>query len=151
MPTMLVEIAVSRCPPASGELLAMGVTPTSANSSPRGSASSYSARHFSTHCSFQALEDLFRGLQVIQVLWRDPGRIEDRAPDPVPQVGGVGHHNDSCHEASPLVSLAGGVLATSLRLAAMVAAIRRPFCWMRMICPEGFRSRWALRSTPTTR
>src|SRR5438445_4186153 len=141
MPTMLVEIAVSRCPPARWELPAVGVTLTSAISSPRGSASSYSARHFATHGSLQALEDLFQGRQVVQVLWRDPRRVEDRAPDPVPQVRGVRHHNDSCHEASPLVSLAGEVVAINLRRAALVATIVRPFCWMRMICPEGLRTR----------
>ena len=99
----------------------------------------------STHGSLQALEDLFRGPQVVQVLWRDPRRVEDRAPDPLPQVRGVRHHDDSCHEASPLLSLRSPpAVAASLRLAAMVATIRRPFCCMRKICPEGLRTGGAL-------
>src|SRR5437660_2596059 len=38
MPTMLVEIAVSRCPPASGVLLATGCASTSTSPGPAGLA-----------------------------------------------------------------------------------------------------------------
>src|SRR5437899_9771742 len=44
MPTMLVEIAVSRCPPASGVLLATGCASTSATPGPAGLARPYRLR-----------------------------------------------------------------------------------------------------------
>jgi hypothetical protein len=37
----------------------------------------------STHGSLDALEDLFRGAQVVEVRRRDVLRVEDRAVDPL--------------------------------------------------------------------
>ena len=39
----------------------------------------------------------------------------------------------------------------SPRLASIVAAVRRPLCWMRRTCPVGLRTSGARPSTPTTR
>ena len=40
-------------------------------------------RHFFAHGSLQALQDLFRGAQVVQMFWAHLLRVEDRAPDPL--------------------------------------------------------------------
>ena len=53
-----------------------------ASGGPRASGAQRWGR-FTAHGALQALQDLFGGAQVVQVLWPDLLHVEDRAPDPL--------------------------------------------------------------------
>src|SRR5947207_733710 len=152
MPTMLLEIAANKCPPPSDVLLTAGCASTSVTPAPAG------------------LPTL--GVQVREVaLPRRQGRKPSQSGligRPIPggypsssslladaEIGSRPLDSDRWHQAAVRLHTQQPAIWPLEDRRAVARrdqlVVRRQFCWMRMICPVGLRTRGARWSAPTTR